>query len=305
MKKVAIIPCAGRKIRWKGYLGVEKQLAPVNSAGETILGRTVKLLKENGVNDIYVMTDKPEIRKAPLNVTFVSPASSDHLTSTIISSKSQWSDRTMIVLGDVYFSRGAIKKIVKDEANIRFFGVMETSALVKMLGGRPEIFALAFNQTEAEPVTKALKLSTVLASVRDAGSERWFWTAQRIKYIAKLDLHTLCDGMSRIQLIRTFYGYNHPPEPPRVLRKSGFRQHPFWKIAREVCCGILGDSRWFGKLWGTYALLAKIDLSDGGIRSCLRPGTSLFEEMNDFAQDCDVPSDYDRLMLVLDLVEHM
>ncbi|MDY6988021.1 MAG: NTP transferase domain-containing protein [Thermodesulfobacteriota bacterium] len=305
MKKVAIIPCAGRKIRWKGYLGVEKQLAPVNSAGETILGRTVKLLNENGVNDIYVMTDKPEIRQAPLDVTFVSPASSDHLTSTIMSSKSQWSDRTMIVLGDVYFSRGAIKRIVKDETNVRFFGVMETSPLVKMLAARPEVFALAFNETEAEPVTKALKLSTLLASVRDAGSERWFWTVQRIKYIAKLDLHALCDGVTRTQLVRTFYGYNHRPEPPRVLRKSGFKQRPFWKIAREASCGILGGSRWFGKLWGTYALLAKIDLAEGGIRSRVRPGSSLFEEMNEFAQDCDVPSDYDRLMLLLDLFEHL
>jgi hypothetical protein len=211
----------------------------------------------------------------------------------------------MIVLGDVYFSRGAIKRIVEDQGDARFFGVAETSAPVQWLGARPEIFALAFEETQAEPVTRALRLSTVLASVRDSGSERWFWTSRRIKYLANLDRRSLCDGASRGELVRTFYRYNHPPKPPRLLEAFGFRQHPFWKIAREARSGILWGSRWFGKLWWTYALLAKIDLADGGVRSCLRPDNVLFEEMNEFAQDCDVPSDYDRLMFVLDLVENL
>lgn len=43
----------GKATRWENYLGVDKQLIEID--GETLLKRTVRLLKENGLNDIWLI----------------------------------------------------------------------------------------------------------------------------------------------------------------------------------------------------------------------------------------------------------
>lgn len=303
MKEIAIIPCAGDSARWNRYLGLEKELIPVGPNGETLLGRTVRLLRQNGVHDIYVMTHKREIREAPLDVTTIAPASSDYLTSTILSSKMEWTDRNIILLGDVYFSDYAIRTVVSDEAPIKFFGIVETSAPVMHLGSRPEIFAFAFNKTEAEPVAEALSLSSLLASVRDSGSKKWFWTLSRLRHLVRLDLRNSQVAMGKVGLLRTFFRYNSPPWPPTVLKRLGFRPNPIWRIGRWMRSGISGDSRLFGRLWGLYMLLSQSDPLEGEIRSGLGPDDAMFEEISDHTVDCDFPTDYHRLLFLIHIIE--
>jgi choline kinase len=49
----AIIIAAGEATRWGNYLGVPKHLIPID--GEPIAKRTIRLLKDRGVSDIFLV----------------------------------------------------------------------------------------------------------------------------------------------------------------------------------------------------------------------------------------------------------
>ena len=125
------IMCGGKYRYWK----YPKQLSKIN--GETLIERTVRLLKEAGVDsrDIY-MTASKELRDILLNKEYFPTV------PTIISMKyntydvtepdkftGQWSDcftnylePTTYLMGDVVFSPQAIKTIVETETDdIEFF----------------------------------------------------------------------------------------------------------------------------------------------------------------------------------------
>lgn len=53
-----VIMAAGEGKRWNNFLGVPKHLIEIN--GETLLERTTRLLKENGVDD-FVITDRKSV----------------------------------------------------------------------------------------------------------------------------------------------------------------------------------------------------------------------------------------------------
>ena len=52
-----IIMAAGKGTRWNNYLGIPKHLIEIN--GETLLARTTRLLKENGIKN-YIITSSDE-----------------------------------------------------------------------------------------------------------------------------------------------------------------------------------------------------------------------------------------------------
>ncbi len=275
---------------------------PVTDSGETLLGRTVGLLKQSGVEDIHVLTDRPELTAAPLKVSFVPPECSTTLADTLLSSRHLWTDRNIILLGDVYFSGRAIRKILDDDAGVRFFGTLEESAPVQFLACVPEIFSFAFDRTAAGSVARALELNSALSTLRDMGSSRWFWTPARIRYLASLGSGDGDLGVGGFELLRLFDRYNCPPVPPARLVRLGVGRRRFWRFIREIRSKISGRSPCFGKLWGVYMLLAEIDLARGEVCSRRTNGTGLFEEIEDHTQDCDAPEDYDRLRYVLSLV---
>jgi len=72
---------------------------------------------------------------------------------------------------------------------------------------------------------------------------------------------------------------------------------------RGVRAKMRGDARRFGKLWGTYMLMAGINPVDRDVKSRPPEEDSLFKEISGYAQDIDLPEDYERLRLVLDLIE--
>lgn len=57
MKTTAIIICAGDATRWGNYLGVPKHLIEIE--GERLLDRTVRLLRERGITDIFIVVKRP------------------------------------------------------------------------------------------------------------------------------------------------------------------------------------------------------------------------------------------------------
>lgn len=115
-----IIMCGGTYEKWK----TPKHLAKIN--GETLVERTIRLLRENGVKDIAISSNNPIFKQfgVPVlehNNQFYLPKGSN--------SKTPWLDgfypmkkEVCYIFGDVVFSPYAIKTIVETETDdIEFF----------------------------------------------------------------------------------------------------------------------------------------------------------------------------------------
>ena len=298
MRKVAIIPCAGHSARWNRYLGVQKHLAPLNHAGQTILGRTVDLVKSNGLEGIYVVTDKPEIQKAQIGASFVTPTTSTYLASTILSTKEVWADRNIVLLGDVYYSSDAMKKILGDGSSIKFYGIDRASLPVRLSKRRPEIFAFAFSMGEAETVTKALNLNIALASVRESTPQGRFWMPRCIYYSMNVNLQSLGIDETKADVLKRLLTYNYSPDPPQILKRTGLKPNRIWTICHAVISKVCA-AHLYGKLWGVYMLLAQIGPFSGEDCSWPQSDNPLFDEIDDITQDCDAPGDYHQLLSML------
>lgn len=109
-----IIMAAGEGKRWNNYLGVPKHLIEIN--GETLLGRTTRLLKENGIED-YVITSSDERYKEYGKVIEQSKHDCE------VDRFEELGEPVCYLYGDVYYSEAAIKTIINTEAeDIKFFG---------------------------------------------------------------------------------------------------------------------------------------------------------------------------------------
>lgn len=117
MKYKYVIMAAGNGTRWSDYLGVPKHLVEIN--GETILGRTTRLLKENGINDYIITCHDP--RYAEYGET-VEPLDSDCEIDRFDEGAAP-DGPICYIYGDVYFSEEAMKTIVETETDdVVFFG---------------------------------------------------------------------------------------------------------------------------------------------------------------------------------------
>lgn len=116
-----IIMCGGHYKRWK----TPKHLTEVK--GEPLIGRTIRLLKENGVTDISISSDNPIFKKFGVPVL-------KHENSYSVRGYNDfdgyWCDAfyptdepTCYIFGDVLYSPEAIKKIIDYQGKgIMFFG---------------------------------------------------------------------------------------------------------------------------------------------------------------------------------------
>ena len=110
-----IIMAAGKGTRWNNYLGVPKHLIEIN--GETLLARTTRLLKENGIKD-YIITSSDERYKQ--YGTTIPQTRND----AEIDRFEYVNDNEICYLyGDVYYTDEAIKTIINTKAqDVLFFG---------------------------------------------------------------------------------------------------------------------------------------------------------------------------------------
>jgi hypothetical protein len=105
-----ILCCAGEGDRWGNYLGVPKHLAPFD--GRPLLERTVGHLRGRGLDDIVITAFDPRYQ---LEGTCRCEPRTSILPDTGIGfSREFWSTtgRTVILLGDVYFSDAALDAIL-------------------------------------------------------------------------------------------------------------------------------------------------------------------------------------------------
>lgn len=133
-----IIACAGPQTKWNNHLGVPSHLVPVG--GEPLLYRTVRQALTL-TEDVYV-TAPPDERYDAAGVVrhWPGPAANEYAAS-----RRCWDDegRTVLMLGDVYFTDQAIAKIrAHDEREYRVFGRRGASRITGTPYG--EIFAASW-----------------------------------------------------------------------------------------------------------------------------------------------------------------
>lgn len=114
MNTRAIILAGGEGTRWNNYLKTEKHLVWIE--GERLLDRTVRLLEERGVKDIYIVV-KQKTRRYDVDGAELYIARNETNTDAdkFLSSKDLWNydGRTLVLYGDVYFTDDAIETIVE------------------------------------------------------------------------------------------------------------------------------------------------------------------------------------------------
>lgn len=153
----AFILCAGDGSRWNNYLGVPKQLISFN--GESLLDRTVRLLRNNGIYDIVCVARDPKISTSNMPTFF--PDRYGCLSETVRSTSPRWTAQTIILLGDVFFTRRAIQRICTSDRRIMVFGRPWASHLVHCNHG--ELFAMCFSNTDYHHILRATQAVCELA----------------------------------------------------------------------------------------------------------------------------------------------
>lgn len=110
-----IIMADGEGKRWNNYLGMPKHLVKIN--GETLLGRTTRLLKENGIDDYIITCSNESYAK------YGSIMPQSNRDCEIDRFEEVADDEICYLYGDVYYSEYAIKTIINTDTNdILFFG---------------------------------------------------------------------------------------------------------------------------------------------------------------------------------------
>ena len=103
------------------FFKTPKQLSVVN--GETLVERTIRLLKENGINDIYISSNDERFEKyAPvLYHTNTYKVENGKILGYWLDAYYPLDEPCIYLHGDVYYSNNAIKKIVNYVAKYNTF----------------------------------------------------------------------------------------------------------------------------------------------------------------------------------------
>ncbi|WP_433242485.1 hypothetical protein [Actinomadura nitritigenes] len=168
-----IIAAAGHQRKWGGYLGVPSHLAPL-ADGTPLLHRTIRqALTLTG--DVHLTTPDLPAYELPAGLHPDVAGVTRHLrhedyTSEYPSTRDLWSTtgRTVLMLGDTYFSDEAIAAIgATDRRDYIVFGRYEGSQITGTPYG--EIFAVSWWPEHHDLLDRAL---ASLASVRRVGATK-------------------------------------------------------------------------------------------------------------------------------------
>ncbi len=113
-----VIMSAGVAKRWKNHLNIPKQLICIN--GERLLDRTIRLLKERNISDIWV-TVREYNQFGNLGVKeFLNLNNNVYNIDRMYGAKEL--APAIFLYGDVYYTENAIDLILSDTNEFRFFG---------------------------------------------------------------------------------------------------------------------------------------------------------------------------------------
>lgn len=123
-----IIMADGKGTRWNNYENHSKHLCVIN--GETIIGRTVRLLNEMGVNDVIITSHNPDMnfegatRYEPQNNT----EEIDRFTYELLN------EEITFLYGDTYYNEESLRTIVETKAeDLLFFATSSSIVGVKVI----------------------------------------------------------------------------------------------------------------------------------------------------------------------------
>lgn len=151
----------GSDHRWKMYRGTTKHLVPIG--GERLIDRTIRLFAPHG-EVIVVYGERPLPVKVPQVRAENDPRLGD--INAICNARRHWSpsERTTVVLGDVYFTEAAVAAIVEPRSDWCLYGRPGNSAIT---GKRSdEQFAVGFEPSEQAAVLRAAEYGARLARAR-------------------------------------------------------------------------------------------------------------------------------------------
>ena len=181
---IALILAAGQQVRWEkenpfGYRF--KQLLPVGE--ESIIARIVRQCREREVEPL-VVTHKKEIVQAT-DARHHIPVRNRWTVETLLCSPLD-GNRTVVLLGDVVYSKTVMDRIFRYKGYIRVFG------------SEFEIFAISFSRPVSFHVRHALKEAIEHAESGGKGKLRKFYQAY-----CGLDMNS--DHMETAVMSRVYY----------------------------------------------------------------------------------------------------
>lgn len=151
-----IIAATDNDARWSNYRDTPKHLVKIEK--EVLLERTCKqFLKYTDDVRVVGLDERYKVEGTSL---YVVRTQNTHWgdVSKFLSSQNLWNTqgRTVIVFGDVYFTNDAVKKIMSDKSEFKFFLRKGPSSVS---GARwKEIFAFSFNHSAINHVVRKLML---------------------------------------------------------------------------------------------------------------------------------------------------
>lgn len=137
-----LILAAGEQTRWLESSGWETPKQLVDIGGEPLLYRTVRQVRGYDWMPIIVTHD-PRLLAVPGSLPFV-PTDSSTVLATWLSTRDLWDVRTVVLLGDVYYTKAAMWKIIACRDPIRVFGRTELKG--RVVGRYYEIFAISYGR---------------------------------------------------------------------------------------------------------------------------------------------------------------
>lgn len=149
MTFTAIVLAAGEGKRWNNYTGVPKHLISID--GETLIARTTRQISAFA-DKVYVVGTYETPNAELFTPELKHPALEMHKFS---SSRKLWSERTLLLFGDTYYTDEAISTIVQDTEDFTFLLRSGASSFT----GKPhaEIYAFSFWDSMHERLDEALK----------------------------------------------------------------------------------------------------------------------------------------------------
>lgn len=160
------ILCAGDGARWDEYLGIPKQ--HIRIGGETLLERTVRLVKSHDLRDIRIVAHDP--RMGVPGCGLVTPRSSRFTAETLLSVIPRQKIRAVFLLGDVFYSERTMSAILTCRSDLRVFGRPWPSFWSGRTHG--EIFAIAFDSPRRDLIRNACT-STIQRGLAGGRGNLW------------------------------------------------------------------------------------------------------------------------------------
>lgn len=170
MTFTAIVLAAGEGKRWGNYTDVPKHLLEID--GESLIQRTTRQISAYADKTFVVGTD--DSYKTEFSELFIPEEKKVSLEMHKFSSSEKlWSERTVLLFGDVYYTDEAISTIVQDTEDFTFFLRSGPSSFTQKPYG--EIYAFSFLDSIHRKLKESIDILLIQHDIYSAGG----WSLMR------------------------------------------------------------------------------------------------------------------------------